>query len=128
MSCFLRDNSLLISTPKSTVTLFSPDAMQATTHPKIKISDRELPPVRNAKLLVVYLDTFFSFNAHCIQLANRVSKRNNVLKALIGTDWGQQKETRLLTYKALGISFANYAAQMLATPAWKRYNAHIMKH
>ena len=43
-------------------------------------------------------------------MANRVSKRNNVLKALAGTNWGQQKETLLLTYKSLGISIANYAA------------------
>ena len=113
MSCFLRDNSLLISAPKSTVTLFTPDPKQANTHPKIKISDAELPLVRNPKLLGVYLDTFFSFYTHCIQVANRLSKRNNVLKALADTNWGQQKETLLLTYKALGRSIANYAA-----PGW----------
>ena len=70
ISCFLRDNSLLISAPKSTVTLFTPDPKQANTHPKIKISDAELPLVRNPKLLGVYLDTFFSFNTHCVQVAN----------------------------------------------------------
>ena len=43
MSCFLRDNSLLISAPKSTVTMFTPDPKQANTHPKIKISDAEFP-------------------------------------------------------------------------------------
>ena len=115
MSCFLRDNSLLIFTPKSTVTLFTPDPMQANTHPKIKISDAELPLVRNPKLLGVYLDTFFSFNAHCVQVVNRVSKRNNVLKALSGTNWEKQKETLLLTYKALGISITNYAAPVWST-------------
>ena len=51
MSRFLRDNSLLISAPKSTVTLFTPDPKQANTRPKIKISDAELPLVRNPKLL-----------------------------------------------------------------------------
>ena len=69
--------------------------------------------VRNPKLLGVYLDTFFSFNAHCVQVANRVSKRNNVLKVLVGTNWGQQKETLLLIYKAFGRSIDNYAA-----PVW----------
>ena len=82
MSCFLRDNSLLISAPKSTVTLFTPDPMQANTHPKIKISDAELPLVRNPKLLGVYLDTFFSFNAHCVHMANRVSKKKQCLKGI----------------------------------------------
>ena len=46
-------------------------------------------------------------------MANRVSKRNTVLKALVCTSWVQQKETPLFTYTALGRSIANYAA-----PAW----------
>ena len=117
MSCFLRDNSLLISAPKSTVTMFTPDPKQDNTHTKIKISDAELPLVRNPKLLGVYLDTFFLFNTHCVQVANRVSKINNVLKALAGTNWGQQKETLLLTYKALGRLIANYAAPVWSTNA-----------
>ena len=106
MSRFLRDNSLLISAPK-----------QANTHPKIKISDAELPLVRNPKLLGVYLDTLFSFNTHCVQVANRVSNINNVLKALAGTNWVQQKETLLLTYEALGRSISNYAAPVWSTNA-----------
>ena len=85
------------------------------SRPILKISDAEFPLVRNTKLLGVYLDTFFSFNIHCVQVANRVSKRNNVLKALTGTNWGQQKETLLLTYKALGRLIANYAAPVWTT-------------
>ena len=74
----MTQNSLLISAPKSSVTLFTPDPAQANTHSKIKIADSEIPLVRSPKLLGMYLDTFFSFN--------RVSKRNNVLKALAGTN------------------------------------------
>ena len=48
-------------------------------------------------------------------MASRVSKINNVLKALAGTNWGQQKETLLLTYKALGRSIANHAAPIWST-------------
>ena len=79
MPCFLRDNSLLIYAPKSTPTLFTPDPKQANTHRKIKISDAELPLDRNPKLQGVYLDTFFLFNNHCVQVANRASKINNTL-------------------------------------------------
>ena len=113
MSRSLWENSLLISAPKSSVTLFTRDPAQANTRPKIKIADSKLPLVRSPKILGVYLDTFFSFNNHCVQVANRVSKRNNVLKALAVTNWGQQKETLLMTYKALRRSIANYAA-----PVW----------
>ena len=68
-------------------------------------------------ILGVYLDTFFSFNNHCVQVANRVSKRNNVLKALAGTNWDQQKETLLMTYKALGRSIANHTESVWSTNA-----------
>ena len=46
-----------------------------------------------------------------------VNKRNNVLKALAGTNWGQQKETLLLAYKALGRLIANYAESVWSTNA-----------
>ena len=70
MSRFLRVNTLLILAQKSSVTLFTPDPAQGNnTHPKIKINDSELPHVRSPKLLGVYLDTFFSFNTHCVQVA-----------------------------------------------------------
>ena len=49
-------------------------------------------------------NTHLSFNKHSI---------NNIIKALASTSWGQQKETLLMTYKALGRSIINYAA-----PVW----------
>ena len=104
---YLKDNSLLISAPKSTVTLFSPDPHQAKTHPRILIEDSQLPLVQCPKILGVYLDTSLSFNKHSGYVAERVSNRNNILKALAGTSWGQQKETLLMTYKAVGRSI-NY--------------------
>ena len=91
--------------------------MKAIAHPKIEISDAKLQFVRNQKLLGVHLATLFSLNTYCVQVANRVSKRNNVLKALAGTNWGQQREMLLLTYKALGRSIANYAATVWDTNA-----------
>ena len=48
---FLLGNLLLISALKSTVTLLTSDPMQANTHPKIQISDIELPLARIPKLL-----------------------------------------------------------------------------
>ena len=115
MSRFLRENWLLISAPKSSVTLYTPDRTQPNTRPKIKFIDSELPLVRSPKILGVYLDTFFSFNNHYVQVANRVSKINK----LACTNWGQQKETLLMTYKALGILIANYAAPVWSTNASK---------
>ena len=110
---YLKDNSLLISAPKSTVTLFGPDPHQAKTHPRIFFEDSQLPLAQCPKILGVYLDTSLSFNKHSGYVAERVFSRNNILKALAGTSWGQQKETLLMTYKAVGRSIINYAA-----PVW----------
>ena len=90
---YLKDNSLLISAPKSTVTLFSTDPHQAKTHPRILIEDSHISLAQYPKILGVYLDTSLSFNKHSGYVAERVSSRNNILKALAGTSFRQQKET-----------------------------------
>ena len=110
ITAYLKDNSLLISAPKSSVTLFSQDPHQAKTHPRILIEDSQLPLVQCPKILGVYIDTSLSFNKHSGDVAERVSSRNNILKALEGTSWGQQKETLLMTYNVVGRSIINYDA------------------
>ena len=57
LTAYLKDNFLLISAPKSTVTLFSPEPHQAKTHPRILIDDSQLPLVQCPKILGVHLDT-----------------------------------------------------------------------
>ena len=66
-------------------------------------------------MLGVYLGTFLSFNKHSGYVAERVSNRNNILKALAGISWGQQKERLLMTYKAALRSIINYAAPVSST-------------
>ena len=112
---YLKDNSLLISAPKSTVALFSPDPHQANTHPRILIEDSQLPLVQCSRILRDYLDISLSFNKHSGYVAERVSSRNNILKALVGTFWGQHKETLLMTHKAVGRTIINYAAPVWST-------------
>ena len=55
------------------------------------------------------------YNKHSSHVAGRISGRNNILKALTGTSWGQQKETLLMIYKAVGRSIINYAAPVWST-------------
>ena len=61
------------------------------------------------------MDNSLSFNKHSSHVADMVSGRNNILKALASTSWGQQKETLLMTYKAVGRSIVNYAAPVWST-------------
>ena len=113
LTTYLKDNSLLISAPKSSVTLLT----RTHTKPRpILIYSLRIHASRwlNAqRYWGVYLDPSLSFNKHSQYVAERVSGRNNILKALAGTSWGQQKETLLMTYKAVGRSIINYAA-----PVW----------
>ena len=113
ITAYLKDNSLLISAPKSSVTLLTTDTHQAKIHTRIFIENSHLPLVKCPRILGVYLDPSLSFNKQSQYVAERVSGRNNILKALAGTSWGQQKETLLMTYKAVGRSIINYAA-----PVW----------
>ena len=63
------------------------------------------------------MDPSLSFHKHCNYVPDRIDKRNNMLKALAGSSWGQEKETLLLTYNALGKSIASYAALVWSTNA-----------
>ena len=104
---------MLNSAPKSSVTLLTPNTHQAKIHPSIFIDNSHLPLIKCPRILGDYLDPSLSFNKHIQYVTEKVSGRNNILKALAGTSWGQKKETLLMTYKAVGRSIINYAA-----PVW----------
>ena len=127
VSIYLKDNSLLISAPKSTVTLFTPDKHQFQMHPDITLEDTQLPLERSPKILGVILDPSISFHKHCNYVSDRIDKRNNMLKALAGSSWGQDKETLLMTYNTLGKSIANYATPTQVTQALGRYRQRRMR-
>ena len=117
VSIYLKENSLLISAPKLTVTLFTPDKHQFLTHPDITLEDTQLPLERSPKILGVIMDPSLSFHTHCNYVPDRIDKRNNMLKALVVSSWVQEKETLLLTYNALRKSIASYAAPVWSTNA-----------
>ena len=89
ITAYLKDNSLLISAPKFSVTLLTPVTHQAKIHHSIFIENSHLPLVKWPRILGVYLDPSSSFNKHRQYVAERVSGRNNILKALAGRGrWG----------------------------------------
>ena len=85
ITAYLKDNSLLISAPKSSVTLLTPDKHQAKIYPSIFIENSHLLLVKCPRILAVYLDPSLSFNKHSQYVAERVSGKNNILKALLST-------------------------------------------
>ena len=117
VSIYLTENSLLSSAPKSTVMIFTPDKHQFQTHPEIILEDTQLPLERSPKILGVIMDPSLSFHKHCNYVSYMIDKRNNMLNALAGSSWGQEKDTLLLTYNTLGKSIAIYAAPVWNTNA-----------
>ena len=82
VSIYLKDNSLLISAPKSTVTLFTPEKHQFQMNPDIILEDSQLPLERSPKILGVLMDPSLSFHMHCNYVSDSIDKRNNMLNAL----------------------------------------------
>jgi hypothetical protein len=117
VEAFFSQRKLDISAAKSTVTLFSPDPRQSLIHPDVRIDGTRLPLERNPKILGVTFDTMFTFSDHCKNIGARATQRNNILRALSGTSWGQDKESILMTYKAITRSLMNYAAPVWAPVA-----------
>ena len=89
VSIYLKDNSFLISAPKSTVMLFTPDKHQFQTHPDITIEDTQLPLERSPKILGVIMDPSLSFHKHCNYVSDRIDKRTEGTGGIIlGTGEG----------------------------------------
>ena len=55
ITAYMKDNSLQISAPKSSVTLLTPDTHQAKTHPSIFIENSHLPLIKCQRILGVYV-------------------------------------------------------------------------
>ena len=104
---------LSLSAPKSSVTLFTSDRQQSHTHPTVSLNNTALPLVRHPCLLGVTLDPHLTFTPHISNIVSRAAPRINILKALAGTNWGQQCETIAITYKSIVRSLFLYAA-----PIW----------
>ena len=117
ITAYLKDNSLL----NSAQSLQSRCSLQIHTKPSPILvyswrihacrwlsSNRywsSRPPIR--PLLIIQ-------QAQPLCIRERVSSRNNILKALASTSWGQQMQTLLMTYKAIGRSIINHTA-----PVWE---------
>ena len=120
VSICLKDNSLLISAPKSTVRLFTTDNHQFQTHPDITLEDTQLPLERSPKILGVIMDPSLSFHKHCNDVSDMIHKKNNMLKAPAGSYWGQEKETLLTMQHQSG-------APTQVTRALRRYRQRRMR-
>ena len=116
VSIYLKDKLLLIFVPKSTVTLFTPEKHQFQMHPDITLEDTQLPLERSPKILGVILAPSISFLKHCNYVSDRIDKRNDMLKALAGSSWGQdQEDSKRHSLQAVELSQRTQAAVQIVS-------------
>ena len=54
-----------------------------------------------------------TFSSHVKKAVDSTKKKINIMKSLAGSTWGQDKDTLIFTYKAIGRSVLEYGA-----PIW----------
>ena len=95
------------------MTLFTLQFVQSNTHPQVTLNNSLLSLEKTLRILGVTFDTNLKFYAHVKSIVTRALPRIIMLKALDGTNWGQQKETITITYMSLILFLFMYAV-----PIW----------
>ena len=90
--------NLFISPTKSSSTLFTTFSNESNIPLRINIDNTPVPVKNDPKILGITLDPLLTFKKHAANLKEKVTKRNNMLKALAGTTWGKEKETLVKTF------------------------------
>ena len=76
--------------------------------PKIQLGETEIPAVKEAKFLGVIFDQKLNFRSHIKHVKTSCQKALNILRVVAHTDWGADKKTLLLLYRALIRSKLDY--------------------
>ena len=90
-----------VSPEKSTVTLFTPATSEADIKPVAKGCRKQRVSSRKSQLLGVTYDTIFPFSQHVKDTVTKCKKKLNIMKTLVGSSKGKDKETPLITYKSI---------------------------
>ena len=123
LNTWFKGRNLQISPSKSSATLFTTASKECNTVLEVKIDGEIVPTVKKPKFLGITFDNLLSFNQHASDIKTKVQGKNNVLKALAGSDWGKEKETIVNTYKAIGRPLLNYCSNIwtpsLSSTSWQ---------
>ena len=110
-----------VSAAKSTVALFWPDTHEHRLCPQVKLAGQVQTLEKKSNVLGVTLDPHLTHTQHCNNIALKVLQRNNVLKALTGSNWGCDKENLPATYQTIGRSMLSHCWPIW-TPSHKDTN------
>jgi hypothetical protein len=75
--------------------LFTPDPHQHNTHLQVYYKGDLIPLNKNTKNLGSYFDPQICYNVNTSHAATKGNQRNQIMKAVSGSTFGQSKETLL---------------------------------
>jgi hypothetical protein len=105
----------------SQVTYFTPWNRESAD-PKIFFEGNQIPVEKEMKILGVIYDIHHTFTPHMKTQSAKARSSLRIVKAVMGADWGFNKEDGLLTYRALISPVLGYAA-----PVWLPARS-LLKH
>ena len=88
----MRHNNLILA-DKTQATVFSSDSAEYNHQLNLHINGVQLETVKHPKILGLHFDPKLTFNEHVKKTEAKAKGTLKLIKALSGTDWGQQKET-----------------------------------
>ena len=107
-----KQNNLLLNPDKTTCTLFTPDPAEYTSNLDLTINNKALPMATHPKVLGLTLDPKLTYSTHIHNISVQAHKPLQIIKALTATGWGKQKETLMVTYKAVMRPALEYASSV----------------
>ena len=106
------DRTLQVSDQKSAVTLFTPQTQQSHHHERVSVIGSPLSLDRNSTNLGITFDPHLYFHYYVYNIVKKTKPRLNLLRLSCSTNWAQQKETLLATFKSLIGSLFTFATQI----------------
>lgn len=115
LSDYYKKNHLKPNPQKTQVCAFHLRNRQAGRKLKVSWEGTELEHCFTPKYLGVTLDRSLTYRQHCLNTKQKVAARNNIIRKLIGNDWGAQPQVVRTSAMALCFSAGEYAC-----PVWQK--------
>ena len=80
--------------------------------PKLKLESTDIEIVQNLTFLGLIFDSRLSWKPHIDNINTRCNKRLNVLKCIVGSDWGSDTASLLLLFRALIRPIIDYGCEV----------------
>ena len=88
----------------------------------IKLYNNNLEKVKYFKFLGMWLDERMTGKKHIEMVALKCGKINNVLRCVAGSDWGADRESMMMIYRAMMRSAIDYGCMVYGSAAFSVLN------